>query len=285
MNRPFSSRALPLHPKSSQGSLAWGTNVLSAVPARAEWGTAVRMLPAALDLFSPWALTKQGLGLVANAANAGRFHSMLAETQSYLRAAHVPVLLKHSGDEPQFQRPGDLKRRQRRWLGQVVLELYFTQLLRSESAIVDLWPSRLGIDPQGDAVWSPRPLYLHWDPAFLSALRDFYAGFFLADARRFERGSQELGLGGARELLLRHMGDGNQNQRAVRFSSAELRSTLEALPELSHGQGSLHQNFMAFGLYVTSLHTFLESLDLAFDVRSAFLRSYVSTQSADGRVS
>jgi hypothetical protein len=285
MNRPFSSRALSLSPKSSHGRGAWGAHGLSAAPARAEWGTAARMLPAALDLFSPWALTKQGLGLVANAANATRFRSMLAETQSYLRAAHVPILLKHTGEEPQFLPPSELKRRQRRWLGQVVLELYFSQLLRSESAIVDLWPSRLGIDSRGDAVWSPRPLYLHWAPEFLSALRDFYAGFFLGDAGRFERGSQELGLGGARDLLLQHMGEGNQNQRAVRFDSAELRSTLEALPALPHGHGSLHQNFMAFGLYVTSLHTFLESLDLAFDVRSAFLRSYVSAQALQGGLS
>ncbi len=285
MNRPFTSRVLLSNPNRSHARPAWGADALSAVPTRAEWDSAVRMLPAALGLFSPWALTKQGLGLMANAANATRFRSMLAETQSLLRAAHVPVLVTHTGDEPQFRPPSELKRTQRRWLGQVVLELYFSQLIRGDSAIVDLWPSRLGIDSKGDAVWSPRPLYVHWDPEFLNALRDFYAGFFLADAEQFERGSQELGLGGARELLVCHMGEGNQNQRAVRFSSAELQSTLEALPALSEGHGALHQNFMAFGLYVTSLHAFLESLDLAFDVRSAFLRSYVPTQSADGALS
>ena len=38
--------------------------------------------------------------------------------------------------------------------------------------------------------------------------------------------------------------------------------------------GALHQNFVAFGLYLASLHELLASLDCTLDVRSAFMRSY-----------
>ena len=75
--------------------------------------------------------------------------------------------------------------------------------------------------------------------------------------------------------LTEHLGNGNQ--RSVRFNSAKLRSTLRGMSVHSRSADDvLHRNFVAFGLYVASLHELLESLDLAFDVRSAFMRSSAS---------
>jgi hypothetical protein len=39
-------------------------------------------------------------------------------------------------------------------------------------------------------------------------------------------------------------------------------------------ESKLHANFIALGLLLTGLHELLEELDLAFDVRSAFMRTY-----------
>lgn len=239
---------------------------------KGEWGSVLEMAPSGARLLSPANVARQGLELVTNAAHGNRFHAVLTSVQSHLRDASVSVLVKQ-GDPPIAATVETLSRSQRRWLGQLALELYFTQLYRSEVAILDLWPSRFGVDDAGDAVWSPRPLYLRWDPRFREGLRDVYAGFFLDDRVRFERGVSGLGLGGAADVLVKHFGDGNQ--RSVRFGTETLRKTLQSMStQRRSSDRPLHRNFIAFGLYLTALHELLESLDMRFDVRAAFMRSY-----------
>jgi len=206
--------------------------------------------------------------------------SVLTGAQADLRAVSVPILANQRRAHRQIVPPGDLKRPKRRWLGQLALELYFTQLFRSDSAVLDLSTSRLGVNDAGDAVWCPRPLYVQWDPAFLRGVRDLYAGFFLGDDQRFDFGIKQLGLGSAGGRLLQHLGE--DNQRGVRFSVAHLQSTLREISAArTEEDGALHQNTIAFGLYVAFLHEFLESLELAFDVRSAFMRTHRRPMASD----
>lgn len=242
-------------------------------PLKSEWGSLLDVLPSSFDLVSPGHMARQGLELLSNAANQRRFVSVLTSMQSHLRDASVPVLVKEHRKPPALVAHDSLSRSQRRWLGQLALELYFTQIFRSEVAVVDLWPSRFGVDEHGDAVWSPRPFFLRWDPRFREGLRDIYAGFFLDDTTRFEHGVFELGLGSAAHVLTSHFGEGNQ--RSVRFGGTALQATLTALSnERKNLDEKLHPNFAAFGIYLLSLHELLGSLDMAFDVRAAFKRSY-----------
>ncbi|HSN82875.1 MAG TPA: hypothetical protein VLS88_09885 [Polyangiales bacterium] len=237
-----------------------------------EWNSLLNMAPAAVDLVSPGKLAHQGLELLSNAANARRFESVMTGMQALLRDASVPVLIDESRGAPVLVQHDALSRPQRRWLGQVALELYFTQLFRSDTAILDLWPSHFGADGAGDAVWSPRPLYLRWDPTFRAGLQNVYAGFFLEKQERLDQGLRQLGLGRSAEPLLAHLGEGNQ--RSVRFGRAKLDSTLQAMASVRPpAHETLHRNFIAFGLCLMSLHELLGSLDLAFDVRAAFMRS------------
>ena len=245
----------------------------ASFPSRGEWSTFLQLVPAGLGLVKPRQAARQTLELVANTANTKRYISVLGSTRALLRDTRIPIVVDDRRAALHLIRAGDLKRSQRRWLGQVSLQLYFSQLLLGDTAVIDLWPSRLGIDSAGDAVWSPRPVYLKWDPRFLRPLRDLYAGFFLEDQARFDSGVNELGLGSAGGLLLRHLGGGNQ--RGVRFSSSQLQSMLREISAQPPGHGAgLHRNFAGFGLYVASLHALLESLDSKFDVRGAFIRSY-----------
>ena len=139
--------------------------------------------------------------------------------------------------------------------------------------LVDLRPSRLGIDENGDAIWAPKPLYLRWDPRFREGIKDVYAGFFLDDHAQFEHGVFELGLAGSADVLTQHFGA--NNQRSVRFGAEALRQTLQAMAGARRpNDAPLHPNFMAFGLYLIALHDLLESLAMSFDVRAAFMRSY-----------
>ena len=246
---------------------------LSFLHSTTEWNSLLKMAPAAIDLVSTRHVAHQGLELLSNAANGRRFESVMASMQALLRDAGVPVLVDESKDAPSLVEHDALSRPQRRWLGQVALELYFTQLFRAEVAILDLWPSHFGVDGAGDAVWSPRPFYLRWDPEFRDGLRNVYAGFFLERKKHVAEGLRQLGLGRSAKPLLEHLGEGNP--RSVRFDRSKLDSTLRAMARVHRPEhGTLHRHFIAFGLYLTSLHELLGSLDLAFDVRSAFMRSY-----------
>jgi len=243
------------------------------IRSKSEWGTLMDLAYAGFDLLSPKQVAHQGLDFFSNATNSQRYSSILSTTQARLRDSGVPILITEHGGARRLLPVADLKRSQRRWLGQVALQLYFMQLFHSHSAVIDLWPSRLGIDAAGDGIWNPRPIYLRWDPRFLSALRDMYAGFFLGDDERCGYGIKQLGLGSAGERLLQHLGE--DNQRGVRFSVAKLQSTLRDVSAArTKEDGTLHRNFIAFGVYVASLCALLESLELSFDVRGAFMRSY-----------
>lgn len=226
----------------------------SQAPQSGDWTSTLGILPSALNLFSPRALGRHGLRLASNASN-------------------VPVIVKPN-QEPRDNRPTrELTRPQRRWLGQVALEVYFRQIFRSEAALVDLWPSRFGVDVAGDAVWHPRPIFARWDPFFVQALRAVYVGFFLGDEEYFDAGLHRIGLGAAAKLLLGHLGEGNQ--RSVRFRTEELKSTIRSVSALRRPEdAALHDNFITLGLLLGALHRLLESLESSFNVRSAFMRSY-----------
>jgi hypothetical protein len=241
--------------------------------ARGELNALIDLLPSSVDLISPRSIASQSLQLLSNAANGRRFVAVLMSMQSHLREAAVPVLVTEPKESAALVDHDELSRSQRRWVGQLALELYFTQLFRSEVTVLDLWPSRFGVDENGDAVWSPRPFYVRWEPRYREGIRDVYAGFFLEDRERFDRGVSELGLQGAAGALLGHLGPGNQ--RSVRFGAEKLRSTLSAMSGQREAHDPrLHRNFVAFGLYLTALHELLGSLDMAYDVRAAFMRSY-----------
>ena len=258
---------MPTHPAHAHRLLA------SPLRARREWGSLIELIPSSTELVTPGAMARQGVELLSNAANARRFLTVLSSAQSHLRDARIPVLIQHPKEALRLSPIDELSRSQRRWLGQIGLELYFAQLFRSEVTVVDLWPSRLGVDEAGDAVWAPRPLYLRWDASFRQGLQDVYAGFFLDDESRFEHGVSALGLGGVGDILVGHFGMGNQ--RSVRFGTDALRQTLVAMADQRKStDDALHPNFIAFGLYLVALHDLLEALGMNFDVRAAFMRSY-----------
>jgi hypothetical protein len=238
-------------------------------PPSSGWNSILSLAPSALATFPARDIASQTLDLISNGTNNGRFMSVLTGAQADLRVANVPILANQHRAHRQIVPPRDLKRPKRRWLGQLALELYFTQLL--------------GVNDAGDAVWCPRPLYVQWDPDFLQGVRALYAGFFLGDEQRFGFGIEQLGLGSAGGRLLQHLGQGNQ--RGVRFSVAKLQSTLREISVArTKEDGALHRNTIAFGLYVTFLHEFLESLELAFDVRSAFMRTQRGQMASDALI-
>ncbi len=210
-------------------------------------------------------LAAQGQELAANLTDGRAFEQ--------LRADQAEALARRGVDLRWGARPtGDADEDDARALGQRILEVYFAQLFASEAAILDLRGGRWAWPGDADApAWSPRPLWIRWDPAFLDAVRDLYRGFYAGDDACFERGVSALHLGSAADVLRAHFGGGDQ--RAVVFDAKVFHSSFHDVFVRCRDEGvSLHRNFLALGLYLACLYDGLEGRG-ALDVRDAFERA------------
>lgn len=86
------------------------------------WASLFDMLPSSAALGSPSSIASQSFELLSNAANTRRFHSVLASAQSHRHDASVPGLINHR-NPPLPTNPDKMSGSQRRWLGQLALEL------------------------------------------------------------------------------------------------------------------------------------------------------------------
>ncbi len=237
-----------------------------------EWSQFLDYLsPSFLEVVPASHLIRQGREMLANAGSRDRFREIREELEELLRDCGIDVMLDTSGE-----RSGDvasLPVAARRRLGQRALEVYFAQLLRLDSAILDLRAARFAMsDPSAAPCWFPRPFFVTWDRAFLEGVRALYEGFYREDDARFGEGLERLELEDAGDVLRAHFGTGNQ--REVVFRSAVFHSSFHDVFVRCRDNGvSLHRNFLALGLYLACLYDLLEALEIPFDVRDAFERA------------
>ena len=164
--------------------------------------------------------------------------------------------------------------------GQLVLQLYFEQLLREPAALLDLRGGSFASGTDG-LVWTPTPGFVRWDPAFLSGVRRLYRGFYAGDDDAFHAGLDALGLTPAADLFLRHFGDGDQT--AVRFEMAHFtKSFHDVFVCCRDHRVRLHPNFVPLGVHLAALYEHLEGLGVPLDVRASF--ALAAQESAVDRV-
>jgi len=162
--------------------------------------------------------------------------------------------------------PDDEEARQER--GQTVLRLYFEQILRRDVALLDV---RCGafVREEGGLVFAPSPGFARWDPEFARAIRQVYRGFYRDEEATFEQGLEALGLAPARDLFIRHFGDGDQS--AVRFEIPNFTKSFHDVFVRCREHGTrLHADFVPLGIHLAALYEHLETLGRPFDVRAAF---------------
>lgn len=229
--------------------------------------------PAFFEVMPARALFAQGKEFVANASSSERFAAVREQVSQSLRQREVDVELSSPGNRDPGASLSTLAESTRREMGHRILEIYFIQLLAGEHSILDLRSESFSSASGGALRWHPRAFYLRWEPAFLTGLRELYAGFYLDDQDRFESGLQALGLEGSGDVLLSHLG-GN-DQRNVRFDTRAFDSSFHETFLRCRERGvALHRNFVALGVYLVCLYDVLEFLAVPFDVRSAFEHAY-----------
>jgi len=159
----------------------------------------------------------------------------------------------------------DAERKRR---GEKVLEIYFAQLLRCESAVLDLRTAAFQIDNE----WAPKAIFYRWQPDFRSAMGQIYRGFYMGDERCFTSGLDALNLGHAAAIFKKHFGEGGQD--SVQFRLHEFKKSFHAIfQSCKKNRTKLHPDFFALGVYLLCLYEHLETLAVPFDVRACFLRA------------
>ena len=166
--------------------------------------------------------------------------------------------------------------------GEEILELYFRQILASETWLLDFRSSRFQKKENGVLVWTPGPYALTLSPEFTKAVRALYAGFYLGDTQSFESALRTLGVSGARQTLEKHFGlDG---QTAVVFNLADFERTFaEAFESCAASGDKISPEFAALGLMLLTLYENLGTLNHPLDVRAAFHRAYSSKMGSSSK--
>lgn len=243
--------------------------LLKALFRHAELQHVVELIsPAFWQVVPPREVWRTGKQLLQNARdeswNAGLSNAV--GSIAGLRMRHVREL---SGEGIALRdTPNELRQK----IGQSLLQLYFRQLLYSESAVLDLAPERFRLLRADESAWSlewaPRSYHYRWPDAFLGGLREVYRGFYCDQPHRFDEGIAALRLTPSKDIFRRQFGE---NQEAVRFETADLISNLhESFVRCKEEKQQLSGSFLALGFYLTTLYQSLETLGVALNARTAF---------------
>jgi hypothetical protein len=151
-----------------------------------------------------------------------------------------------------------------------VLELYFHQLFRGQTVLLDLRNS--AFTGAGEKlIWHPASWLAEWSPEFISALRDIYRGFYAHDDALFRSGLAALSLTHSEDLFRKHFGG---DQARMTFRTVDFVDTFhQVFQRCKQARVALHADFLPLGIYLAALYDHLEDLAVAVDVAAAFERA------------
>jgi hypothetical protein len=223
--------------------------------------------PAFFDVMPARALWGRARSLLAHGRDSEAFRHAVANRSTELTQAGLEIELAPVGPPATAQHAPPASDPQ--WRAARVATLYFHQLFRGQSVLLDLRAS----------AFRPNATRLRWQPAawvcefaedFITPLREIYRGFYMAHDAQFHAGLAALGLEHSADLFRAHFGG---DQARVSFRTADFIGTFHEvfLRCKAHGS-SLHPDFLPLGIYLAALYDHLEELAVPVDVAAAFTR-------------
>lgn len=235
-----------------------------------EWSAFLDMVsPSFFDVLPPSALRGQAKELISNYVTRPRFIRVREDIAGLVEGSGLPITMR--GALPKQRELTGLTDPQRKGRAEAVLRLFFHQLFRTDTPLLDLRSRSFAAEESGRLVWNPAPMYLKWEPDFLPHARDLYVGLYGGDDQRFRNALEALSLAPAQDILRDHFG--RNGGAEYTFSLADFQKSFhQAFGKCRDAGMRLHGNFLPFGLYLACLHEHLEALGLPLDVGGA-LRS------------
>jgi hypothetical protein len=237
-----------------------------------EWGQLLDFVsPSFFAVLSARDLARASKDLIASTRDDADFRRIARALDRRLTRREVPLRLAPDAQDAEPEGLAHSSRETRVTRGQLVLRLYFEQLLHADAALLDLRGSRFALR-DGSLVWSPARGFVRWNPDFLKGIRRMYRGFYAESEKDFRAGLEALNLEPAADLFREHFGEGEQT--AVRFEMAHFTRSFHAVFVRCKEHGvRLQPDFVALGVHLASLYEHLEALGEPLDVRAAFLQA------------
>ncbi len=239
-----------------------------------EWSELLDVVaPSFFDVLPPRLAAGQVSSLLGSLAGGSRHAALKESIGGRLGESDWPVLLDESASKAQWDsqassRLGTSQRWVREDEGQLLLRLYFLQLLDCREAFLDLRQKRFTW-VEGMLTWNPGRLLVSWDLDFLAAVRSLYRGFYMGDTPTLRAALRELSVDVAEDLFLRHFGDKDQSR--LTFSLAAFRRDFHDVFVRCRDHGRvLHPNVIPFGVLLAFLYEHLEHMGVPQDARQAF---------------
>jgi hypothetical protein len=165
--------------------------------------------------------------------------------------------------------------------GQIILEIYFSQLKNPQGLNLDLRPKYFEL--QGEQLlWNPNYSWLQMDDDFRRALIQLYQGFYYEDESLFTMALDLIGLTSNLsapdkqqliKLFHNHFGPGDQSSVLFKIEKFQ-ESFYELFKFFMEKEVKLSKDFVFLGFYLVTLYLHLEELGLEFNVREAFLKVF-----------
>lgn len=209
-------------------------------------------------------LLKLGARLKQNQADHVAWESLHAHSSASMSAAGLDI-------------PGTSSRN----FGEVVLTLFFHQILTEETWILDFRAAAFSAQHAkglSNLNWQPEAYYYQFPTDFVKDIRSLYCGFYLSNEKRFEDSLRGLGLFPAKQSLKKHFGEGDQSQ--VEFKLKTFQSTFaDVFETCAREKIQLRPEFFVLGLMLIGLYESLERVGLPLDARSCFEQALRKSQS------
>jgi hypothetical protein len=243
-----------------------------------EWSEVSSYLsPSFFTVVSPFKMAAKFKTLTKNFMTRDGFEDIAAMLQSRLELSNIPLHIDPKGS-PQDSPPKSEtkesaatkeKKSTNARRGELLLRLYFTQIMHLPACLLDYRQSRFVAGSGKNLMtWKPTPLFVVWDGLFLDGVRRLYQGFYENDEQVLDAALASLGLDTAKKELLAHFGS---RQDKVEFNLATFRSTFHHVFEAAKkGKRSLPADFLPFGAGLACLYEHLEGLGGTFDPRAAY---------------
>ena len=236
---------------------------------QAEWREIGDLLaPSFFQVVSGKVLWKVGRELYGASRDERRFEAARAVRRASLAAADLPIEIA-SGDHVAVDTLSEAERIER---GELVLALYFHEILGGDPWIFDFRYAAFDRSSKTGLAWHPKAWHADLEPGFRAHLAGVYRGFYGDDDALFRRSIQALGLSVAEQEFRAQFG--GDDQRSVRFSVRTFQERFTAVFRRCREHGvSLAPEFLYLGMGLALLHEHLDALAVPLDVRGAFERA------------
>jgi hypothetical protein len=167
----------------------------------------------------------------------------------------------------------------KKWAGNKILTLYFTQIYSSDGLFLDLRSNHFY---QEDKIfqWSPSGPWTIFNEKFRQGLIKVYDGFYLQNDQLYYQGMEEIGLFrpefGLKER--KELGDlfriqfGNALHTEMKFELEHLKKSIISMSDfMLNKKVKISKDFLYLGIYLVTMYSILEELGEKYPVKEIYL--------------